>query len=902
MHAERWERVQALFHAALELPEAERQAFVERECAGDPGLAADVLAMLEADAHGETILDSGLAGVAGDVLREPEPVPRTIGPYRLVRLLGEGGMGVVYLAEREDLGQRVAVKLLRDASLSPLRRERFTEEQRVLARLVHPSIAQLHDAAALPDGTPYFVMEYGEGVPITEWWAARRSSLRERLRLFRTLCEAVHFAHRHAIVHRDLKPSNVLVTEDGAVKLLDFGISKHLENVDSPVDQTQTALRLMTPAYAAPEQIRGDPVGTSADIYALGVILYELLCGRLPFDLARRTPGQIEATILEQAPERPSAVARKAAADAVHGRAAAADPGPTEAAAAEHTSGEHAAPRATRAEWADLDVVCLKAMHKDPQRRYRTAEALIRDVDRFLNGKPLEARPDSVRYRAGKFLRRNRRAVGAGAVVATLIVGLAVYHTVRLAQERNTARTEAAKARQVRDYLISLFAASNPFETNHADSLDLRALLERGVERIETLEGQPAVQAEMYAVLGQVHTRLSLYAEAQRLLERALDLRRRHGTPLERADVLAGLGVLHRYAGEYDAAEAALREALAIREPRLPPDHPDIATNLDELGVVLTNKGEYEEAEALYRRALAIRREIYEAPHVLLAASLNNLAVNLASRGDYAGGEVYLREAIEMNAVLFGREHASMAMELANLGVMLEAKEDYAAADSALSEALRIRRKTLGDEHSETAFNLAQLGAMLRRKGDYGRAEASLREALAIQERLLGADHRDVGVTLNHLGQTLGDMGDHAAAAPLLHRSYEIFAHSLGESHPFTAVTLCLTGYARHRAGQGGDTEPLFRECLSKLEAALPASHELVSTSKGLFGEVLAAEGRFDEAEPLLLDSHAQFLAGFGPDNGNPRRAARRLAELYEAWGRPEQAAEYRHAAGAGLH
>ena len=891
MHAERWERVQALFHAALELPEAERRAFVERECAGDSDLAADVLAMLEADAEGMPILDSGLAGVASDVLREPEPVPRTIGPYRIVRLLGEGGMGVVYLAEREDLGQRVAVKLLRDASLSPLRRERFREEQRALARLVHPSIAQLHDAATLPDGTPYFVMEYVEGVPITEWCATRRSPLRERLQLFRALCEAVHFAHRHAIVHRDLKPSNVLVTEEGAVKLLDFGISKHLENVDAPADQTRTAMRLMTPAYAAPEQIRGDPVGTSADIYALGVILYELLCGRLPFDLSRRTPGQVEAIILDQAPERPSAVAIKAAA-ADRARAVA-DAGATEPAAIEHGQGEHAAPRATRAEWADLDVLCLTAMHKDPQRRYRTAEALIRDVDRFLNGQPLEARPDSVRYRAGKFLRRNRRALGAGAVVAALIVGLVVYHTIRLAQERDTARTEAAKARQVSDYLISLFAANNPFETNHVDSLDVRTLLERGVERIAALESQPAVQAEMYAVLGQVHTRLSLYAEAQRLLERALDLRRRHGTPLERTDVLAGLGILHRYAGEYDAAEAALREALAIREPRLPPDHPDIATNLDELGVVLTNKGEYEEAEALYRRALAIRREIYEAPHVLLAASLNNLAVNLASRGDYAGGEVYLREAIEMNAVLFGREHASMAMELANLGVMLEAKEDYAAADSALSEALRIRRKTLGDEHYETAFNLTQLGAMLRRKGDYGRAEASLREALAVQERLLGADHRDVGITLTHLGRTLGDKGDHRAAAPLLQRAHGIFEHSLGASHPFTAFTLCLTGYALHHADQRDATEPLFRECLPTLEAALPPSHELVSTSKGLFGEVLFAEGRFEEAEPLMLESHAQFLAGFGPDHGNTRLAARRLAALYEAWGRPEQAAAY---------
>jgi serine/threonine-protein kinase len=407
MDSGRWQKIQSFFHEAADLPETEQRTFLETQCGNDLALLEDVLALLREDARGNSLLDGNVAQVAHQILGDPASAPpafHAFGPYRILKTLGEGGMGIVYLAEREDLGSKVAIKVLRDAWLSPARRDRFAIEQRTLAQLNHPSIARLYDANTWPDGTPFFVMEYVEGLPLTDYCMQHNSSIQERLRLFRAVCDAVLYAHQHGVIHRDLKPSNILVKDDGTLRLLDFGIAKHLEHLGQSVEQTVTGLRLMTPAYAAPEQIRGEQVGIQTDVYSLGVILYQLLAGRLPFDLANRTPAQAEKILTEQAPEKPSSVAGKAT--GLPGRDA------------------HAVSIGKTA-WADLDVLCLTAMHKDTQRRYGWVESLMRDVDHYLCGEPLEARPDSLPYRVGKFVRRNPRAVAATLLGCVAVVALA---------------------------------------------------------------------------------------------------------------------------------------------------------------------------------------------------------------------------------------------------------------------------------------------------------------------------------------------------------------------------------------------------------------------------------------------------------------------------------------------
>src|SRR5579859_6358088 len=370
MDATRLKQIQNLFLEVVDLPEGERDSFLKTACHDDDALRSEVLSMLQEDAGSGSLLDSDLAQVARDLLAESPGVdpPREFGPYRLIRLLGEGGMGVLYLAERSDLGSLVAIKILRDAWLSPARRERFAAEQRTLAQLNHPWIARFYDASVLPDGTPYFVMEYIEGIPLTDYCSGKKCTIEQRLHLFRQICEAVQHAHSHAVIHRDLKPSNILVKEDGSVRLLDFGIARQMESLGVEVDQTITGLRLMTPAYASPEQVRGDRIGISTDVYSLGVILYELLAGAHPFDLSNLTPAEAASIIATHDPGKPSAAVRRSAAP--HSGAAA----------------------LSRSAWADLDVLCATAMHKDPQRRYRSVEALIRDVDHYLRAEPLEAR------------------------------------------------------------------------------------------------------------------------------------------------------------------------------------------------------------------------------------------------------------------------------------------------------------------------------------------------------------------------------------------------------------------------------------------------------------------------------------------------------------------------------
>src|SRR3981081_2008343 len=373
MDSARWDRIQRLFHDAADVPQGEQRVFLEAACGGDEELIVDVLAMLDQDASGHSLVDRNLADVGQETLAKSVPaslILKEFGPYRILKLLGEGGMGVVYLAERPDLGTQVAVKVLRDAWLSPARRERFASEQRTLAQLNHPLIARLYDADTLDDGTPWFVMEYVDGVPLTQYCREHECSIEERLHLFRSVCEAVQHAHANAVIHRDLKPSNILVKSDGSIRLLDFGIAKQLESRDLQVDQTMTGLRMMTPAYASPEQIRGDRVGISTDVYSLGVILYELLTGQLPFDLSGLTPAEAATIIAEHEPGKPSAAVKRT----------------TDSRSNSHTLS------VSKTAWADLDVLCLSAMHKDPRRRYRSVEALMRDVDHYLNGDRMEAR------------------------------------------------------------------------------------------------------------------------------------------------------------------------------------------------------------------------------------------------------------------------------------------------------------------------------------------------------------------------------------------------------------------------------------------------------------------------------------------------------------------------------
>ena len=867
MNAARWEQIQALFHEVADLPDPAQRASLEAQCAEDPTLMTEVLSLLEQDARGDSLLDRDAAHVAAEVLDEgipPALLDQTFGPYRLKEALGQGGMGVVYLAEREDLGSVAAIKILRDAWLSPDRRERFASEQRTLAQLNHPSIARLYDADTLPDGTPWFVMEYVEGVPLTEFCEHQASSILERLRLFRAVCEAVEHAHRHLIVHRDLKPSNILVKPDGSVKLLDFGIAKQLDSLEGPVDRTRTGLRLMTPAYAAPEQILGDPVGIHTDIYTLGVVLYELLTGRLPFDLSNRTPGEAETAIIKQGRERPSAAAKEKS--------------------------------ISRRAWADLDVLCLTAMHIEPQRRYRTVEALIRDIDHYLAGEPLEARPDTFGYRIGKFVRRNWQPVSAAAASLLVVVSLVVFYTVRLATARNAAVAEAGRTQRIQHFMLNLFQGGDE-AVGPADSLRVVTLLDRGVQEAQALDGEPAVQAELRETLGSIYQKLGKLERADSLLGTALDQRRSLFGPdnAEVARSLVALGRLRVDQAQDEEAERLAREGLEMSKRQLRPNDPAIASATLALGQILEERGQYAEAIEVLEEAVRLRRAAGGPPTPELASSLRELANTHYYAGHLAVADSLDRLVLGMTRRLNGERHPLVAEDLINLGAVQQEWGHYQDAERYYRQALDITQAFYGPNHYKTAAGLTVLGRALRFEPQ-GNDEAQrlFERALVIRERVFGRVHPQVASTLNELGGVALARGRFDEAEALARRVLAIYRTVYGRKHAFTGVGVANLASVYMKHNQYSQAEPLFREAIGIFTETQGAEHLNTGIARIKLGRTLLRQHRYAEAVGETLAGY-EILAKRTDRGVSWLVDARKdLVAAYDALGQPEKAARFR--------
>jgi len=874
MDSARWHRIQTLFHEAADLPGSQRQTFLKDACRDDGALMADVTAMLEEDSRGASLLDRDVANLAHRIIGDgtaPSFALQDFGPYRIGSVLGEGGMGVVYLAKREDLGSLVAIKILRDAWLSPARRERFLSEQRTLAQLNHPSIARLYDADTLVDGTPWFAMEYVDGLPLTEYCWQRQPSIRQRLQSFRSGCEAVQHAHQHGIIHRDLKPSNILVKPDGTVRLLDFGIAKQLDGLEQPVDQTVTSLRLMTPAYAAPEQVSGGQVGVYTDVYSLGVILYELLAGRLPFELSNRTPTEAATMIAERQPEKPSAAAKRTA--ELRGASLRIAP-------------------ANKTAWADLDVLCLTAMHKEPQRRYRSVEALIRDIDHYLNAQPLEARPDSKRYRLRKFASRNRRSVTAAAVVFTIVAGLVVFFTVRLAAERSRTLAEAARTQRIQLFMLNLFGdqAAGP-----ADSLRVVTLLDRGVEEARILDREPAVQAELFQTLGGLYQKLGKLDRADALLGTALDRRRAiyGGDHPEVAESLVALGLLRISQARLEEAERLVREGLEMSRRVLRANDPVVARATSALGKVLEHRGRYPQAVTMLEAAIRLQ----SAPGAAatdLADSLSELANTQFYLGHYAISDSLNRRLLATHRQMYGGRHPLVADDLMNLSAIQYNLGHYPEAEGFAREALDINRSWYGKDHPEVASSLTFLGQALGRQGRYDEAEDVLQQSLAIQERVYGTMHYRVALTLNELGNVDLKRGKLDEAEARFRRAVDIYRAVNGDRHYSVAIALSNLGGVYLERKQYARAEQLLREVIVRLTEALSADHLNTGVAQLRLGRTLLRERRYGEAETHLLAGYEIIGKQTGPSISWLQAARQDLVTLYDESGHPEKAARYR--------
>jgi len=853
------QQVKDLFQAAIGLAGEDRERFLRQQCGADAALRAEVEGLLGAD---EQLPSRFLAGAAerGDLLRggtsarvrsavpgalSPQETrsagdealpPLRIGGFRMLRRIGVGGMGTVYEAEQDHPRRRVAVKLIRAATLSESILRRFDYEVQVLGQLKHPGIAQIYEAGTYDDGhgpVPFFVMEFIHG-PLLEFAAAHGLSLRQRLTLVADVCDAVHHAHQKGVIHRDLKPANILVEEVEAgehrPKVLDFGVARAIHSdVELVTMHTEAGQLLGTLSYMSPEQVAGRPdeLDVRSDVYSLGVLLYELLAGRLPYDLRKCSIPEAGTVICEQEPSRLST----------------------------HDS-------ALRG---DIETIVAKALSKEKEHRYASAAELGADIRRYLQNEPIVARPPSRTYQLRKFAQRNKAIVGGTValflvlIVGVLGTGLALvkaHRAERVAVERlEESIRSSARAAAVNAFLQEMLSSVDPSRALGRE-VTVRQVLDDASVRIEsgTLRDQPDIEADLRTAMGTTYLSLGHYAEADIHLRAALGLYKELGgdDPSRLVSALANVAQLRNAQGRHAEEESMLREALEMLQRWRGENHVDTASAMQSLGAALRAQGRYEEAERWYRSALLVRRR------------------------------------------LLGSEHVDVAQSVNSLGLLLQNRGDYAAAEPLFREALAVRRRLLGTPHPVVADGLNNLANLLRLRGNAVEAESLLREALVMRQKLLGPDHPGVAQSLNNLAVLLYENGQHVDAEPLYREALAIWRRHLPAGHSDIANGAIGLGLVLNARAAYAEAESLLREALAIREATLPPGDAGRLGIMVHLGVALTGQGRFAEAESLLVAGYQGQKDQVQVPLAKRRFALEQIIHLYDSWNRPESAARWR--------
>ena len=882
----RWLRVEELFTRASELEAEVRAAYLDEACGGDTGLRDYVLDLLRADPSFDvtvekTIAETALRVFAADDANADEMQGEMIGPYQVVRLLGAGGMGMVYLAKRADqqFDQQVAIKLGRHRLVDPDTVLRLRNERQILADLDHPNIARLFDGGTTDDGVPYLVMEYIDGIRVDTYCDVHRLDLSQRLDIFRTICSAVHYAHQNLVIHRDIKATNILVAADGTPKLLDFGIAKLIDSAGSVTDGlTREGAVIMTPTNAAPEQLLGAAVTTATDVYALGLLLYRLLSGYPAFETDGLTPTEFARAVCQQDVVRPSARVQQARRSLSY-RSDEQGLQALEALAADRRTNASRLQRQLRG---DLDTIVLKALRKEPGRRYRSVIALADDIGLYQRSLPIVARSESWRYRAGKFVRRHYAAVTASILVVAMLAAFTVVLSIQnrhIAEERDTAR-------EVSQFLETIFMAQDP-RNARGTKVTADELLAEGAERIrEDLQERPEIQSTLMGTIGRVYGSLGDFQSSAELLEDALARQIEiHG---EDHPIVAAtqddLAVTLIQRAEYGRARTLLESSLETNRKFVGPESREVAENLINLANLSVRNGQFDRAESYIVRSIEIYSRFGAEAGINLAIAKATLARILQVKGDLDRTEDLLHEAIAIVAETAGDNHPSTAYYLQNLGVLQRSRGDLVAAGRTLDEALAAIRRILGDKHDLLAATLVDRGVVLQLSGDYENAEKAMREAIAIYSETHGDGHPKIGFTLTVLAILQHDMADLAAAEESLRRSLSIFEEAYDGDHQYTASALTELGAVLNSAGRPNDALESLERALKIRRDAFADDHELVAGTQTEIGDAYTRLGRYDEAEPILLQSY-EVLAD--KPGRRQRRVTRALARFYEASGRP---------------
>lgn len=854
----------------------ERVAFVRKACGADETLLSQVLVALH---------ENSASGLWDDIENDlermgvaVEPIEgQRLGAYRIVRKLGSGGMGDVYLAERADdeYQQQVAIKLVRAGAFTPQVQGRLRTERQILAQLQHPNIARLLDGGRAPDGTPYLVMEYIDGEPIDSYCDRRRLTLPQRIELVRTVCSAVHYAHQNLIVHRDLKPNNILITPNGEVKLLDFGIAKLLDTRHSAhtLAVTHIDYRVMTPAHASPEQVRGEGITTASDIYVLGVLLFELLSGRKPFQLVGSRLTDMERIICEQEPPLPSSMVERTAQES---RQLLEDI---------LTCRSTSRTRLRKDLQGDIDNIVMMAMRKDPARRYNSAEQLSADLGRHLSGQPVIATSDSWAYRTRKFITRHRLPVIASVAGIAMLTAFAVITFIQarhIARERDIVAAERSRAEQVSSFLVELFELSDPSKSR-GNQVTARELLDIGSRRVSVgLADQPETRATLLGTIGQVYSSLGLYGDSVALLTEALDSRIAiYGPKHEQvAEALVALGSALCEQGQLDQCEQRLSAALKMQQELHGPTALEIAPTLMEYAKLTLQRGSIDIAERYYTESLAIYRRHGQDRTTEAASVMNGLAGLYTYRGEYGKAENMYRAALDIDRQTLGQDHPQVATHVHDIAVALQMQDKLAEAQPLYLESTQMLRRILGPTHPHTLDALANYGRYLRRTGDLDQAERILMDVLANDRIARGERHPFIGHDLVSVANVKIDRGSFADAERHLEAALAIYKEALPADHPYVASALSALGRAQLGQGHIEQAERTLRQALGIAEKSMAPDSGPVMVTKSALGQVLFAQRRAGEAVPLLRESYPVLLKTQGKDAVVTRQTRELLAQV----------------------
>jgi len=852
MSPEQWGQLKELFRVAIEHEPLQRAAYLDHACADDPALRAEIESLLASHDDAETFIETpAFANTLKEIIESTagQVEGRRIGSYQLIREIGRGGMGTVYLARRADeqYEKLVALKVVRRGMDTEDIVRRFRNERQILASLDHPNIARLLDGGTTDDGLPYLVMEYVEGTPVTDYCDRHHSNTNERLQLFRTICAAVQHAHQNLVVHRDLKPSNILVTPDGTPKLLDFGIAKVLTPELSAlmIEHTRTELRVLTPDYASPEQVRGEKLMTTSDVYSLGVVLYELLTGHRPYRSQRTPPHELARLICEQEPVRPS----QAIADGGWRMADSTEPEPSSL----NTKSEIRNPKFLRG---DLDNIILMALRKEPARRYASVGQFSEDIRRHLDGLPVFARKDTFTYRTTKFVRRNRLGVAAAGIIGlSLLCGI-----VATGWQARAAQQEKARAESVSAFLKSMLAYSNPrisTSGKNGGETTMTDVLDEAVKRLDSEEftNQLEVKAELEQIIG---------------------------------DSYGGQG-------RQDLWEQHLKKYIDLQKSLHGEDDPQTIVANANWAMLLEHK-DVAESEKVYRRVLPLMRTEHLKGNITardLAEALNNFGYLRRTQGDSKEAEAVFREALVLTPELAREDRFWVGLTRSTLASTLADQGKFDEALQTAFEAVAEYRQTGRTGTPDFGFSLTVLGGFLTDKGAFAEADETLKEAETILRQSQSPSALWLGDNLRNQAISFYRQGKYAESQSKITETENIYLQSFGTGYDHYPTVLIIKGLILDKTGKSQEGERILREALRLRVASLPEEHFWIALAKDALGECLTTQKRFAEAEPLLIESYTTLDSKLGQRDPRTVEALGRLVNLYQAWGKPEQAAQY---------